>query len=196
MNVHYRPDPLSAAFYALSDPTRRAIFARLASGGGECLTTDGAVSGSAQPTISKHLKVWKPPGLIEGGRDAQRRPRRLAPFAMKNIADWIEPFRLQWESRFNNLDAHLANIKKSRRNDMPAQAQKTSAKDRPRNRSWDTHDQADAQFRCSASRDLSKPGPSRSMWTCWWDAAGEPLTVCEIDLRPGGRFQVRYQGPP
>jgi hypothetical protein len=50
-------------------------------------------------------------GLIEGGRDAQRRPRRLAPLAMKDIADWIEPFRQQWESRFNNLDAHLANIK-------------------------------------------------------------------------------------
>ena len=31
---------------------------------------------------------------------------------MKDIADWIEPFRAQWDSRFNNLDAHLANIRK------------------------------------------------------------------------------------
>jgi DNA-binding transcriptional ArsR family regulator len=104
-------DRLSSAFYALSDPTRRAILARLASG-------EASVSQLmepfqlSQPTISKHLKVLETAGLIEGGRDAQRRPRRLAPLAMKDIAEWIEPFRQQWESRFNNLDAHLANIKK------------------------------------------------------------------------------------
>jgi len=51
-------------------------------------------------------------GLISLGRDAQRRPRRLAPRAMKDIADWIEPFREQWERRFDNLDAHLARMKK------------------------------------------------------------------------------------
>ena len=67
--------------------------------------------GLSQPTISKHLKVLEKAGLIEGGRDAQRRPRRLAPLAMKDIADWIEPFRQQWESRLNNLDAHLAHEK-------------------------------------------------------------------------------------
>ena len=104
-------DRLSSAFHALSDPTRRAILARLTLG-------EASVSQLmepfrlSQPTISKHLKVLETAGLIEGGRDAQRRPRRLAPRAMKDIADWIEPFRQQWESRFNNLDAHLATIKK------------------------------------------------------------------------------------
>jgi DNA-binding transcriptional ArsR family regulator len=68
----------------------------------------------SQPTISKHLKVLENAGLIEGGRDAQRRPRRLAPLAMKGIADWIEPFRQQWESRLNNLDAHLATMKQQK----------------------------------------------------------------------------------
>lgn len=109
-----RVDRLSGAFHALSNPTRRAILARLASG-------EASVSELmepfrlSQPTISKHLKVLETAGLIEGGRDAQRRPRKLAAFAMKDIADWIEPFRLQWESRFNNLDAHLANVKKKRK---------------------------------------------------------------------------------
>lgn len=104
-------DRLSSAFHALSDPTRRAILARLTLG-------EASVSQLmepfqlSQPTISKHLKVLETAGLIEGGRDAQRRPRRLAPRAMKDIADWIEPFRRQWESRFDNLDAHLATIKK------------------------------------------------------------------------------------
>lgn len=104
-------DRLSSAFHALSDPTRRAILARLACG-------EASVSQLmepfrlSQPTISKHLKVLETAGLIEGGRDAQRRPRRLTALALKDIADWIEPFRQQWESRFNNLDAHLANMKK------------------------------------------------------------------------------------
>jgi len=104
-------DRLSGAFHALSDPTRRAILARLTTG-------EATVSQLmepfelSQPTISKHLKVLENAGLIEGGRDAQRRPRRLAALAMKDIADWIEPFRQQWESRFDNLDAHLATTNK------------------------------------------------------------------------------------
>ena len=102
---------LSNAFHALGDPTRRAILARLVSG--EATVSELMEPFElSQPTISKHLKVLESAGLIEGGRDAQRRPRRLAPLAMKDIADWIEPFRQQWESRFENLDAHLANVKK------------------------------------------------------------------------------------
>jgi DNA-binding transcriptional ArsR family regulator len=113
MVTQYHPDPLSIAFQALGDPTRRAILARLAQG-------EATVSQLmepfelAQPTISKHLKVLEHAGLIEGGRDAQRRPRRLARLAMKDVADWIEPFRQQWESRLNNLDAHLATIKQQK----------------------------------------------------------------------------------
>ena len=111
MVINRYADRLSGAFHALGDPTRRAILARLTTG-------EATVSQLmepfelSQPTISKHLKVLENAGLIEGGRDAQRRPRRLAPRAMKDIADWIEPFRQQWESGFDNLDAHLATKKK------------------------------------------------------------------------------------
>jgi DNA-binding transcriptional ArsR family regulator len=106
-------DPLSTAFHALSDPTRRAILARLSAG--EATVSELMKPFElSQPTISKHLKVLESAGLIEGGRDAQRRPRRLAPHAMKNIDQWIEPFRKQWERRLNNLDAHLARMKQQR----------------------------------------------------------------------------------
>jgi DNA-binding transcriptional ArsR family regulator len=106
-----RSQQLNSAFHALGDPTRRAILARLVSG--EATVSELMEPFQlSQPTISKHLKVLEKAGLIQGGRDAQRRPRSLAPLAMKDVADWIEPFRRQWDSRFRNLDAHLAKIKK------------------------------------------------------------------------------------
>jgi DNA-binding transcriptional ArsR family regulator len=103
-------DPLSAAFAALSDPTRRAMLARLALG--EATVSELAQPFAlSQPTISKHLKVLEHAGLIEIGRDATRRPRKLTPTAMKDMADWIEPFRQLWERRFDNLENHLATMK-------------------------------------------------------------------------------------
>ncbi len=97
---------LDGAFFALSDPTRRAILARLSAG--EATVSElAAPFDLSQPTVSKHLKVLENAGLIEGGRDAQRRPRRLVPQAMKDLADWIDLFRQQWEQRFNNLETHV-----------------------------------------------------------------------------------------
>jgi DNA-binding transcriptional ArsR family regulator len=101
---------LDRAFTALADPTRRAILARLARG-------EATVSQLmepfelTQPTISKHLKVLEEAGFIETGRDAQKRPRKLVANSFREIDDWIEPFRQQWEDRFNNLEAHLTTMK-------------------------------------------------------------------------------------
>lgn len=105
---------LNQAFAALSDPTRRAILARLAQG--EASVNElGAPFRLSQPTVSKHLRVLERAGLIEQGRDAQRRPRRLRPEAIKQIAEWAEPFRVLWERRFDNLEEYLASKKKEDR---------------------------------------------------------------------------------
>jgi len=100
-------DSLSAVFAALGNPTRRAILARLAKGEATVYELSQPF-GLTQPTISRHLKVLEHAGLIEGMRDAQRRPRRLRLKAIKDAADWIEPFRELWARRLNNLDRHLA----------------------------------------------------------------------------------------
>jgi DNA-binding transcriptional ArsR family regulator len=101
------PDRLSSAFAALGDPTRRAILLRLVRGEATVneLMKPFALS---QPTISKHLKVLEQAGLVEGGRDAQRRPRRLNPTGMNHVAEWLGPFQKIWGDRFDNLDRHLA----------------------------------------------------------------------------------------
>ena len=100
------PDALSATFSALADPTRRAILSRLAVG--EASVTELAQPfAMSMPAISKHLKVLEHAGLIARGRDAQWRPCRLEAAPLRDIANWVEPYRRLWESRFDRLDVYL-----------------------------------------------------------------------------------------
>jgi DNA-binding transcriptional ArsR family regulator len=102
-------DPLSLTFFALADPTRRAIIARLAAG--ECtvgeLAKPFAMSG---PAVSKHLKVLERAGLISRGRDAQSRPRRLRATPIKKVAEWAEDYRQFWEASYERLDSYLHHL--------------------------------------------------------------------------------------
>jgi DNA-binding transcriptional ArsR family regulator len=103
------PDPLSTTFAALSDPTRRAILARLAKG--EATVTELAEPFELSlPAISKHLKVLQRAGLIEQGRQAQWRPCRLKAEPLRDIADWIGQYRQHWEESFDRLDAYLREL--------------------------------------------------------------------------------------
>ena len=100
---------LNATFAALADPTRRAILARLASG--EASVNQLAEPFSiSQPAISKHLKILERAGLISGGRDAQRRPRRLEPAPLQEANQWLERYRQFWEASFERLDALLVEM--------------------------------------------------------------------------------------
>jgi DNA-binding transcriptional ArsR family regulator len=103
------PDRLSATFAALADPTRRAILARLVLGEtsvGE-LAKPFDISG---PAISKHLKVLERAGLIARSREAQWRPCRIEPRALKRVDDWLERYRRFWEESFDRLDEYLREL--------------------------------------------------------------------------------------
>ena len=102
-------DHLSATFSALSDPTRRAILARLASG--ETSVTELAQPFEMSlPAVTKHLKVLERAGLITRGRQAQWRPCRLAPKPLREIADWVEHYREFWEQSLDRLEEYLKNL--------------------------------------------------------------------------------------
>jgi DNA-binding transcriptional ArsR family regulator len=102
-------DPLSTTLAALADPTRRAILARLVSG--EATVSELAEPFDlALPSISKHLKVLERAGLISQGRQAQTRPRRLQAARLRDVADWIEPYRRLWDERFDRFGAYLKKL--------------------------------------------------------------------------------------
>ncbi|WIM14360.1 metalloregulator ArsR/SmtB family transcription factor [Enhydrobacter sp.] len=99
-------DPLSQTFAALADPTRRAILARLASGG----ATVGELAepfDMSLPAVSRHLRVLTDAGLIERQAEAQWRRCTLRGEGLRAAADWIEFYRRFWEAQFDRLDAFL-----------------------------------------------------------------------------------------
>lgn len=107
-------DPLSLAFAALAHPTRRAILARLASGEAGVAELMEPFDLS-QPAISKHLKVLERAGLVERGRDAQRRPRTLVAAPLREIDEWLETYRQFWEGKFQRLDDYLETMQQKKK---------------------------------------------------------------------------------
>src|SRR5580765_4522878 len=102
-------DQLSTTFAALADPTRRAILARLVTG--ECSVTELAEPFEMSlPAVSKHLRVLERAGLIARGRQAQWRPCRLEAGPLKDVADWVAPYRRFWEQSFDRLDDYLREL--------------------------------------------------------------------------------------
>jgi DNA-binding transcriptional ArsR family regulator len=101
---------LNATFAALADPTRRAILARLATGEASVMELARPFAMS-QPAISKHLRVLERAGLISRGRDAQRRPCRIAPKPLAEASGWLDGYRQLWEANFERLDALLDELK-------------------------------------------------------------------------------------
>jgi DNA-binding transcriptional ArsR family regulator len=91
-------------FQAIADPTRRAILLLVASQS----MTAGAIAANfdtARPTVSKHLQILTECELLEPEQSGREIHYHLNPKKIKEIADFIEPFRKMWDDRFNKLEA-------------------------------------------------------------------------------------------
>jgi DNA-binding transcriptional ArsR family regulator len=91
-------------FQAIADPTRRAILLLVAT---QAMTA-GAIAANfdtARPTVSKHLQILTECDLLEQAQTGREIYYHLNPQKMKEIADFIEPFRQMWDDRFNKLEA-------------------------------------------------------------------------------------------
>lgn len=110
------PDPLSATFSALADPTRRAILDRLTTGPASVKELAEPFRMSL-PAVSKHLKVLERAGLISRGREAQWRPCALKAGPLKDVAEWAGNFRRFYEESFDRLDEYLKDLQNKEKKD-------------------------------------------------------------------------------
>jgi DNA-binding transcriptional ArsR family regulator len=101
---------LDAAFFALADPTRRAILARLALGEATVMELVEPFE-MTQPAISRHLKVLEGAGLIIRRVEGTKRPCRLAPSAVTEIDQWLAVLRQALTKNYERLDEVLASMK-------------------------------------------------------------------------------------
>ncbi len=104
--VEYNNGKLDATFSALSDPTRRAILSRLATGN---LT----VSEIAEPyemslaAVSKHIRVLTNANLVSQQKEGRIRRCRLEPGALKTAAQWLEYYKRFWEENLQSLERYI-----------------------------------------------------------------------------------------
>jgi len=99
-------------FQAIADPTRRSILLLLAA---QAMTAGGIASNfeTARPTVSKHLKILTECELLKQEQNGREIYYHLDPEKMKEVAQFIEPFRKMWDDRFNKLESVMKNFKNS-----------------------------------------------------------------------------------
>ena len=104
--VNNSTEQLSTIFFALADPTRRAILEHLARG--EASGTELARPFSiSMPAISKHLRVLKSADLIQHRKDGRTHMFCLAASPLRDAANWLEHYRQFWEAQFDSLETYL-----------------------------------------------------------------------------------------
>ena len=100
-------------FQAIADPTRRAILVLIAT---QAMTPNALAENfnSTRQAVSKHIKILTECELVKQDQTGREIYYHLNPKKMKEVSDWLEPFRQMWESRFNRLDVVLKDLKKKR----------------------------------------------------------------------------------
>jgi len=109
---------LDTAFGALSDPTRRAILARLAQGEATVMELAEPFE-MTQPAISQHLKVLEDAGLVVSRIEGAKRPRRLAKAGIEAMDQWLAMLRKALEQNYDRLDEVLANMEEQKKRKTP-----------------------------------------------------------------------------
>lgn len=114
----------TATLEAIAEPTRRRIL--------DAVRTEERsvgdlveVVGMHQPGVSRHLKVLRDAGLVEVRSQAQRRLYRLRPEPLRELDDWLEPYRAEWADRLDSLERHLARTAAPARNRAATQPSAT-----------------------------------------------------------------------
>ncbi|OJW67641.1 MAG: transcriptional regulator [Candidatus Amoebophilus sp. 36-38] len=105
-------------FQAIADPTRRDII---------CLIIDKKLNLNSiaanfkmsRPTISQHIKILTECGIVIINQQGRERYCQIQPNKLKEIADWLEPFRKMWETRFDKLDSILIELQNNKNDKKP-----------------------------------------------------------------------------
>jgi DNA-binding transcriptional ArsR family regulator len=97
---------MASVFDVLAEPTRRQILDLVRDG--ECSVTElVARLAMNQPAVSKHLRVLREAGLVGVRVDEQRRLYRLIPGPLRELDQWLAPYRAAWDSSLDKLERHL-----------------------------------------------------------------------------------------
>ena len=144
------------------------------------------------PAVSKHLKVLEHAGLITRSREAQWRPCRIDPRALKDVDDWLQHYRRFFEESFDRLDAYLKKLQAKGTADQgqktwPQEIASTSIPIRARSSvSASSTRRAISFSRLGPTPNILRNGGARSAFT---------TTTSSFDMRPGGVWRFVMHGP-
>jgi DNA-binding transcriptional ArsR family regulator len=100
-------DQSQDTFQILAEPSRRVLLKALLAGELP-VNTLVELSGMSQPVVSKHLKILREAGLVDVRPSGQRRLYSLRPEPLRDLDDWLQPYRQYWSDRLDALESHLA----------------------------------------------------------------------------------------
>lgn len=99
--------PASDVFRVLADPTRRALFERLAQEGELSVSALTAGAGVSQPAVSQHLAALKGAGLVAEQKAGRSTLYRADPDGLRPLVDWLGYYAVFWRERFDALEELL-----------------------------------------------------------------------------------------
>ena len=115
---------MDSSFAIIAEPNRRAILSLLAASERSVGEIEQGLR-MPQTSVSKHLRVLREAGFVEARVDAQRRVYRIRPEPLREVDEWLEPFRRFWSAHVDALELHLDRMDKD---------QSTPTKGKPKTR--------------------------------------------------------------